>query len=155
MAKKTIEDVELKGKRVLIRVDFNVPLDDDLNITDDIRIRAALPTIKYAADKGGKVILMSHLGRPDGKVNEKLRLTPCATRLSKLLGKPVKMLKDCIGDDVGKSVAAMKPGDVVLLENLRFHPEEEANDPGFAKKLASLGDLFVNDAFGTAHRAHA
>ena len=155
MAKKTIEDVELKGKRVLIRVDFNVPLDDDLNITDDIRIRAALPTIKYAADKGGKVILMSHLGRPDGKVNEKLRLTPCATRLSKLLGKPVKMLKDCIGDDVEKSVAAMKPGDVVLLENLRFHPEEEANDPGFAKKLASLGDLFVNDAFGTAHRAHA
>ncbi len=155
MAKKTIKDVDLKGKRVLIRVDFNVPLDDNLNITDDIRIRAALPTIKYAIDKGAKVILMSHLGRPDGQINEKLRLKPCADRLEKLLGKKVLALKDCIGDDVKKVVSAMKPGDVILLENLRFHAEEEKNDPAFAKELASLGDIFVNDAFGTAHRAHA
>lgn len=155
MSKKTIKDVDLKGKRVLMRVDFNVPLDDNLNITDDIRIRAALPTIKYAIDKGAKVILMSHLGRPDGKVNEKMRLAPCAKRLEKLLGKPVTMLKDCIGDDVKKAISAMKPGDVVLLENLRFHAEEEANDANFAKELASLADVFVNDAFGTAHRAHA
>lgn len=155
MAKKTIKDIDLKGKRVLMRVDFNVPLDDNLNITDDIRIKAAIPTIKYAIDKGGKVVLMSHLGRPDGQVVEKLRLAPVAKRLEKLLGKPVTMTKDCIGDDVKKTVAAMKNGDVVLLENLRFHAEEEANDPAFAKELASLGDVFVNDAFGTAHRAHA
>jgi 3-phosphoglycerate kinase len=155
MAKKTIRDLDIKNKRVLMRVDFNVPLDDNLNITDDIRIRAAVPTIKYAIDNGAKVILMSHLGRPDGKVNEKMRLAPCAKRLEKLLGKPVIALKDCIGDDVKKAVAAMKPGDVVLLENLRFHAEEEANDPKFAKELASLGDIFINDAFGTAHRAHA
>ena len=155
MAKKTIKDVELKGKRVLMRVDFNVPLDENLNITDDIRIRAALPTIKYALDKGAKVILMSHLGRPDGQVKEELRLSPVAKRLRELLGKPVTALKDCIGEDVKKAVSAMKPGDVVLLENLRFHAEEEKNDPAFAKELASLGDVFVNDAFGTAHRAHA
>lgn len=155
MAKKTIKDVDLKGKRVLMRVDFNVPLDDKLNITDDIRIRAALPTIKYALDKGAKVILMSHLGRPDGAVNELLRLAPVAVRLEKLLGRPVLALKDCIGDEVKKAVSEMKPGDVILLENLRFHPEEEKNDPNFAKELASLGDVFVNDAFGTAHRAHA
>lgn len=155
MAKKTVQDVDLKSKRVLMRVDFNVPLDDKFNITDDIRIRAALPTIKYAIDKGAKVILMSHLGRPDGKVVENMRLTPCAKRLEKLLGKPVMMAKDCIGDDAKKAVAAMKAGDVVLLENLRFHAEEEANDANFAKELASLGDVFVNDAFGTAHRAHA
>ncbi|MDD5135832.1 MAG: phosphoglycerate kinase [Candidatus Omnitrophica bacterium] len=155
MAKKTIKDVDLKGKRVLVRVDFNVPLDENLNITDDIRIRAALPTIKYALDKGAKVILMSHLGRPDGKVDEKLRLVPAAKRLEKLLGKSVTALKECIGDDVKKAVSAMKAGDVILLENLRFHPEEEKNDPNFAKELASLGDVFVNDAFGTAHRAHA
>ncbi|MCX5680449.1 MAG: phosphoglycerate kinase [Candidatus Omnitrophica bacterium] len=155
MAKKTIKDLDIKNKRVLMRVDFNVPLDEDLNITDDIRIRAALPTIKYAIDNGAKVVLMSHLGRPEGKVDEKMRLQPCAKRLEKLLGKPVVALKDCIGGDVKKAVAAMKPGDVVLLENLRFHAEEEANDPKFAKELASLGDVFVNDAFGTAHRAHA
>ena len=155
MAKKTIKDVDLNGKRVLIRVDFNVPLDDSLNITDDIRIRGAIPTIKYALDKGAKVILMSHLGRPDGQVKEELRLAPVAKRLRELLNRPVTALKDCIGDDVKKSVAAMKPGDVILLENLRFHPEEEENDPKFAKELASLGDVFVNDAFGTAHRAHA
>jgi len=155
MAKKTIKDLDIKGKRVLMRVDFNVPLDENLNITDDIRIRAAVPTIKYAVDKSAKVILASHLGRPDGKVNDKMRLAPCAKRIEKLLGKPVTALKDCIGDDVKKAVAAMKPGEVVLLENLRFHAEEEANDPKFAKELASLGDVFVNDAFGTAHRAHA
>ncbi|MDD5422182.1 MAG: phosphoglycerate kinase [Candidatus Omnitrophota bacterium] len=155
MAKKTIKDVDLKGKRVLMRVDFNVPLDDKLNITDDIRIRAALPAIKYALDKGAKVILMSHLGRPDGQVSEKLRLAPVAKRLENLLGKPVLALKDCIGDDVKKAVSAMKAGDVILLENLRFHAEEEKNDSNFAKELASLGDVFVNDAFGTAHRAHA
>ena len=155
MAKKTIKDVDIKNKRVLMRVDFNVPLDENLNITDDIRIRSAVPTIKYAIDNGAKVILMSHLGRPDGKVNEKMRLAPCAKRLEKLLGKPVLALKESIGDDVKKAVAAMKSGDVILLENLRFHAEEEANDPKFAKELASLGDVFVNDAFGTAHRAHA
>ncbi|MCM8761542.1 MAG: phosphoglycerate kinase [Candidatus Omnitrophica bacterium] len=155
MAKKTIRDVDLKNKRVLMRVDFNVPLDDNCNITDDIRIRAAVPTIKYAVDNDSKVILMSHLGRPDGKFNEKMSLAPCAKRLSEILGKPVTMLKDCIGPDVKKRVESMKPGDVILLENLRFHPEEEANDAGFAKELASFGDVFVNDAFGTAHRAHA
>lgn len=155
MAKKTIKDVDIKGKRVLMRVDFNVPLDEFLNITDDIRIRSALPTIKYAIDKGAKVILMSHLGRPDGKVNEKMRLAPVAKRLEKLLGKPVLALNECIGDGVKEALSAMKPGDVALLENLRFHAEEEANDPAFAKELASLGDVFVNDAFGTAHRAHA
>ncbi len=155
MAKKTIKDIDLKGKRVLMRVDFNVPLDDDLNITDDIRIRAAVPTIKYALDKGAKVILMSHLGRPDGQVKEDLRLAPVAKRLRELLDKPVVTLKDCVGPDVKKAVSEMKAGDVILLENLRFHAEEEKNDPNFAKELASLGDVFVNDAFGTAHRAHA
>ena len=153
--KKTIRDVELKGKRVLMRVDFNVPLDDKLNITDDIRIRAALPTIKYAVDKGAKVILMSHLGRPDGKVVDAMRLTPVVKRLGELLGKKVIKTNDCIGEDAKKAALGMKPGDVLLLENLRFHAEEEKNDPAFAKELAGLGDIFVNDAFGTAHRAHA
>ena len=155
MAKKSIRDVDLKGKRVLMRVDFNVPLDENLNITDDIRIRAALPTIKYALDKGAKVILMSHLGRPDGLVKEELRLAPVAKRLRELLNRPVTALKDCVGDEVKKTVSAMKAGDIILLENLRFHAEEEKNDPDFAKELASLGDVFVNNAFGTAHRAHA
>ena len=153
--KKTIKDIDLKGKRVLIRVDFNVPLDDKLNITDDIRIRAALPTIKYALEKRAKVILMSHLGRPDGKVVDSMRLTPVAKRLEELLGKKITKTDDCIGDPIKRAVDAMKPGDVILLENLRFHAEEERNDPAFAKKLADLGDIFVNDAFGTAHRAHA
>ncbi|MFA5085609.1 MAG: phosphoglycerate kinase [Candidatus Omnitrophota bacterium] len=153
--KKTIKDIDLTGKRVLMRVDFNVPLDDKLNITDDIRIRSALPTIKYAIESGAKVILMSHLGRPDGKVVDSMRLAPVAKRLEELLGKKVTKTDDCIGDAVKKTVAMMKPGDVVLLENLRFHAEEEKNDPAFAMELASLGDLFVNDAFGTAHRAHA
>jgi phosphoglycerate kinase len=155
MDKKTIKDVDLNGERALMRVDFNVPLDENLNITDDIRIRAALPTIKYAIDKGAKVVLMSHLGRPDGQVVEKLRLAPVAKRLEKLLGKSIITTKDCIGDDVKEALAGMKKGDVALLENLRFHAEEEADDPAFAKELASLGDVFVNDAFGTAHRAHA
>lgn len=155
MSKKTIKDFELKGKRVLMRVDFNVPLDDKLNITDDIRIRSSVPTITYALDKGAKVILMSHLGRPDGKVVEAMRLAPAAKRLGELLKRPVLALKDCIGPDVKKAVMAMKDGDVALLENLRFHAEEEKNDPAFAKELASLGEIFVNDAFGTAHRAHA
>ncbi len=155
MNKKTIDDIDPKGKRVLVRVDFNVPLDAQKNVTDDTRIRAALPTIKSLADRGGRVILMSHLGRPKGQVKEEFRLAPAADSLSKLLGKPVQALQDCIGDDVKKAVHAMQDGDVVLLENLRFHPEEEKNDPEFCKQLAELGDLYVNDAFGTAHRAHA
>jgi len=154
MNKKTIKDVNIKGKRVLMRVDFNVPLNKDLKIEDDTRITAALPTIKYAFDNGAKLILMSHLGRPKG-VNELERLTSVAKRLSELIGKPVQKLDDCIGPEVEKAVSAMKDGDVILLENLRFHAEEEKNDPGFAKKLASLGEIYVNDAFGTAHRAHA
>lgn len=156
MAKKTIldlKDEELKGRKVLVRVDFNVPIKNGV-ITDDRRIREALPTIKYLVDKGAKVILVSHLGRPKG-FQEDLRLDPVARRLSELLGKPVKKLNDCIGEEVEREVASMKEGDVVLLENIRFYKEEEANDPEFAKKLASLADLYVNDAFGTAHRAHA
>ena len=154
MNKKTIKDVPVKGKKVLMRVDFNVPLNKDLKIEDDTRITAALPTIKYAIDNGAKLILMSHLGRPKG-VDEAERLTPVAKRLSELLGKQVQKLDDCIGPEVEKAISGMKDGDVVLLENLRFHPEEEKNDPDFAKKLASLGEIYVNDAFGTAHRAHA
>jgi phosphoglycerate kinase len=154
MNKKTIKDIDIRLKRVLMRVDFNVPLNKDLEIEDDTRIRAALPTIKYAVEKGAKVVLMSHLGRPKG-VDDSLRLGPCAERLSQLLGRPVRKLNDCIGPEVEKAVSDMKDGDVVLLENLRFYTEEEKNDPAFAKKLASLGDVYVNDAFGTAHRAHA
>jgi len=156
MPKKTIldlKDEELKGKRVFVRVDFNVPIKNGI-ITDDRRIREALPTIKYLIEKGAKVILVSHLGRPKG-FQDDLRLDPVAKRLSELLGKPVKKLNDCIGEEVEREVANMNPGDVVLLENIRFYKEEEANDPEFAKKLAKLADLYVNDAFGTAHRAHA
>ncbi len=155
MNKKTIDDINPKGKRVLVRVDFNVPLDENRNVTDDTRITAAIPTIQSLMDRGGRVILMSHLGRPKGKVNEEFRLAPAAKRLAELLGKPVPALKDCIGDEVKTAVDAMKDGEVVMLENLRFYAEEEKNDPEFCKKLAALGDMYVNDAFGTAHRAHA
>ncbi|NTW48508.1 MAG: phosphoglycerate kinase [Chlorobiales bacterium] len=154
MKKKTISDVSLAGKRVLMRVDFNVPLKDG-HVEDDTRLVGSLPSIqKVLADKG-KLILMSHLGRPKGKPTAEFSLKPVAARLSELLGKPVKMAPDCIGSEVETMVAALKDGEVLLLENLRFHKEEEANDPAFAKQLASLGDVFVNDAFGTAHRAHA
>jgi phosphoglycerate kinase len=154
MAKKTIRDIDLKNKKVLVRVDFNVPLKDGV-ITDDTRITAALPTLKYILDqKGASLILMSHLGRPK-KPDKENSLAPVAKRLSQLLGKNVTLAPDCIGPEAEKAVKAMKPGDVVLLENVRFHPEEEKNDPAFAKSLSILGDVFVNDAFGTAHRAHA
>ena len=156
MSKKTLANLsasDLAGKRVLVRVDFNVPLDNG-NITDDTRIRAALPTINDLTGKGAKVILCSHFGRPKG-VTEALRLTPVANRLSELLGQPVIKCNDCIGDEVAAQVGAMTNGQVALLENVRFYPEEEKNDPEFAKKLASVADLYVNDAFGTAHRAHA
>ena len=157
MSKKTVANLsssDLDGKRVLVRADFNVPLDDQGKITDDTRIRAALPTIQDLTSKGAKVILCSHFGRPKG-VDDSLRLTPVAQRLSELLGKTVVKTDDCIGDEAAAKVAAMQNGDVVLLENVRFHKEEEKNDPEFAKQLASLADLYVNDAFGTAHRAHA
>mgnify|MGYP000146661757 CR=1 FL=1 len=156
MSKKTLANLsasDVSGKRVLVRVDFNVPLDDG-NITDDTRIRAALPTINDLTGKGAKVILCSHFGRPKG-VTEKLRLTPVAKRLSELLGQTVIKCDDCIGEEVAAQVGAMTNGQVALLENVRFYPEEEKNDPEFAKKLAAVADLYVNDAFGTAHRAHA
>lgn len=155
MNKLTINDIDLKNKKVLVRVDFNVPLDDNLNITDDNRITSTLPTIKKIISDGGMAILMSHLGRPKGKPNPKYSLKPVAIKLSQLLGKEVKLAPDCIGAEVKSLVNAMKPGDVLLLENLRFHEEEEKNDPAFAKQLAGLGDVYVNDAFGSAHRAHA
>jgi phosphoglycerate kinase len=158
MQKKTIEDLksnQLVDKRVLVRVDFNVPLNNKLEITNDTRIKAALPTVEYLISHQAKVILMSHLGRPKGLVIEKLRLNPVAKRLSELLGQEVKKYNDCIGEEVKKAVLDMKNGEVILLENLRFHPEEEENDKQFSKKLANLGELFINDAFGTAHRAHA
>jgi len=156
MAKKTIEDIpSIKGQRILVRVDFNVPQDEKLNITDDTRIVAAIPTIKYLADKGGRVILVSHLGRPKDGPADKFSLAPVQKKLSELMGKPIQFVKDCIGPEVEKTVASLKDGDILLLENVRFYKEEEKNDPEFAKKLASLADIYVNDAFGTAHRAHA
>jgi len=158
VSKKSIANLspaDLSGKRVLVRVDFNVPVDDQNQITDDTRIRAALPTIQELAAKGAKVILTSHFGRPKGTVAEKYRLTPVAERLSQLLGQSVSKPSDCIGPEVDAAVAALEPGQVILLENVRFHSEEEKNDPEFAQKLASVADLYVNDAFGTAHRAHA
>jgi phosphoglycerate kinase len=154
MNKKTIKDIDVDGKRVLVRVDFNVPLDND-RVTDDRRIRAALPTINYLLEHGASVILMSHLGRPKGVYDPKLSMGPVAARLSELLNKPVKKLDDCVGKDVLETVEAMKPGDVILLENTRFHPEEKKNEAVFAAQLAALGQVYVNDAFGSAHRAHA
>ena len=151
----SLDTLDLAGKRVLVRVDFNVPQDDTGAITDDIRIRESLPTIQKIVADGGKVILMSHLGRPKGKVNTKYSLAPVAVRLAELLGKPVTMAPGCIGDEVGKIVALMSDGDVTLLENVRFYAQEEENDTEFARKLAALGDVYVNDAFGSAHRAHA
>ena len=155
--KKTIRDIELKGKRVLIRCDFNVPLDSNQNITDDTRIRAALPTLEYMVTQGAKVVVMSHLGRPKGKAAAEFSLAPVAVRLAELLGKQVEFAdSDVVVDDsVKEKVAALKDGDVLLLQNVRFRKEETDNEPGFAKELASLGDVFVQEAFGTAHRAHA
>lgn len=155
MKKLSIDNVDLKNKRVLVRVDFNVPLDENLQITDDRRITSSLPTIKKIISEGGKAILMSHLGRPKGKVNLKYSLKPAAERLSKLLGKEVILSPNCIGEEVKSLVNKMNSGGVLMLENLRFHEEEEKNDEAFAKKLSELGDVYVNDAFGSAHRAHA
>lgn len=152
---RTIEGLDVKGKRVFVRVDYNVPLDENGNIRDDTRIRASLPTLRYLLDRGAVLILASHLGRPKGKVVPGMSLRPVARALEELLGRPVKMAPDCTGDEVKKMAEELRPGDVLLLENLRFHPEEEENDPGFSKKLADLADVYVNDAFGTAHRAHA
>ena len=154
MNKKTIEDVNVNGKRVLVRVDFNVPMDGD-RITDETRIVGALPTIQYLVKHGAKVVLCSHMGRPKGEFNMKYSLAPVAKRLSELLGQDVKIAKDVIGDDAKALAETLKNGEVMLLENLRFHKEEEKNDPDFAKALASFGEIYVNDAFGTAHRAHA
>ena len=156
MNKMTVRDIEVAGKRVLVRVDFNVPIDTATGaITDDSRIRASLPTIKYLLDRNAKVILLSHLGRPKGKVVESMRLKPVARRLAEILGKKVYTVTDCIGPVAEKAVEALIPGDVLMLENLRFHPEEEKGDEGFVKALARLSDVYVNDAFGTSHRAHA
>jgi len=156
MDKLTVRDIDVGGKRVLVRADFNVPLDGETGaITDDSRIQATLPTINYLIDRGARVILCSHLGRPKGKVVEKLRLTIVAQRLSQILGRSVEVAPDSIGAEVEKAVAKLEPGDVLLLENIRFHPEEEANDASFAQALARLADVYVNDAFGASHRAHA
>ena len=156
MNKKTVRDIDVSGKRVLVRADLNIPLDEDTGaISDDTRIQAVIPTIRYLIDRKARVILCSHLGRPQGKVVDELRLAPVAGRLSEILGSPVEMATDCIGPQVEEVVGRLKEGDVLLLENLRFHPEEEKNDPGFAKALARLADIYVNDAFGTAHRTHA
>ena len=155
MHKKTISDINVNGKKVLVRVDFNVPLDEHQNITDDTRIKAALPTINYLLNHNAAVILMSHLGRPKGEDKTTFSLEPVAKRLEKIIGKRVQFAHDCIGDEVKRIAGSLKPGEILLLENTRFHPEEKKNDPDFAKELASLGDIFVNDAFGTAHRSHA
>ncbi|HXH48183.1 MAG TPA: phosphoglycerate kinase [Terriglobia bacterium] len=155
MAKLSIRDLDLKGKVVFMRVDFNVPLDDQGEITDDTRIRASLPSIQLAVDRGAKLVLASHLGRPKGKVNSKMSLQPAAERLATLLNKPVSFATDCVGAEADKNVAELKEGGVLLLENLRFHKEEEANDSDFAKHLAGEAEVYINDAFGSAHRAHA
>ncbi len=155
MNKKTIEDIAVDGKKVFVRVDFNVPMDENLNITNDTRIRATLPTIKYLLDHNAAVILACHLGRPKGERVAKFSVKPVAVRLAELLGHEVKFAEDCIGEPAEKAAAALKSGEVLLLENLRYHNEEEKNDPEFSKKLASLADVAVNDAFGVSHRAHA
>ena len=156
MNKLTVRDVDVGGKRVLVRVDFNVPLDKKTGkITDDSRIQAAVPTITHLIDRGARVILASHLGRPDGKVEESMRLAGVARRLSQILGKPVEAATECIGAEAEKAAAALQDGDVLVLENLRFYPGEEKNDPAFAEALAKLADIYVDDAFGTAHRSHA
>jgi phosphoglycerate kinase len=155
MVIRTVDQIELKGKRVFIRVDFNVPQDENNHITDDTRILLSLPTIRFVSEAGGKAILASHLGRPKGKKDPKFSLAPVAERLSQLMGGKVALATDCIGEEVQKQIGGMKGGEVLLLENLRFHPEEEKNDEAFSKALASLCDIYVNDAFGAAHRAHA
>jgi phosphoglycerate kinase len=154
MDKKTVKDIDLKGKRVIMRVDFNVPMDKGV-VTDDKRIKAALPTIKYVLDQGASLMLMSHLGRPKGGPDPEFSLKPAAEVLSGLLGKPVAMAPDCVGPEVEKMAAALKPGDVLMLENTRFHPGEEKNDLDLARQMAALGEVYVNDAFGSAHRAHS
>ena len=154
MNKQTVRDIDVRGKRVFLRADLNVPLDDG-RITDDTRIRASLPTIEWLSSRGATVVTASHLGRPKGKVNDALRLKPVADRLSQLLGRNVRMTGDALGPGVQVAVGKLRPGDLLLLENLRFHAEEEANDPGYAKSLADMADIYVNDAFGSAHRAHA
>lgn len=155
LQKKSCADIEVGGKRVLVRVDFNAPLDQNGEVADDTRLRASLPTIRYLSERGAKVILISHLGRPKGRVDERYRLDPVARRLEGLLGKAVTKVDDCVGEEPKAAIARMRPGDVLLLENVRFHPEEEKNDEKFARRLAELVDVFVNDAFGAAHRAHA
>jgi phosphoglycerate kinase len=152
---RTVDQIDLKGKRVFIRVDFNVPMDEKNRVTDDTRILLSLPTIRFVSEASGKVILASHLGRPKGKKDPKFSLAPVAERLSQLLGIKVALATDCIGEEVQKQIGGMREGEILLLENLRFHPEEEKNEEGFSKALASLCDVYVNDAFGTAHRAHA
>ncbi|WP_201261945.1 phosphoglycerate kinase [Metasolibacillus sp. FSL H7-0170] len=154
MSKKTMKDINIKGKRVFVRVDFNVPMEDS-RITDDTRIRAALPTIQYLVEQGAKVILASHLGRPKGEINEEMRLTAVGTRLAQLIERPVTKLDESIGETVEAAIAKMQEGDIVLLENVRFHKGEEKNDPELAQSFAKLADVYVNDAFGAAHRAHA
>lgn len=153
--KLTVDDLQVADKRVLVRVDFNVPFDEHGKISDDTRIREALPTLKFLIERKGKVVLVTHMGRPKGKPADKLRLDPVAARLAELLGQPVKKVGDVVGAEAKAAAAALKPGDVMMLENVRFHAEEETNDPAFSKALADLADLYVNDAFGTAHRAHA
>ena len=155
MNKKTVRDIDLKGKKVFVRCDFNVPMDENQNITDNTRIVAALPTIKYLLEQNCKIILASHLGRPKGEFKPEYSLKPVAKELSKLLNKEVIMANDVIGEDAMKKASELKEGEILLLENVRFHREETDNDPEFAKKLASMAEVFVNDAFGTAHRAHA
>lgn len=155
MSKKTVKDIPLKGKRVLMRVDFNVPLDENQNVTSDKRISAAVPTIEYILEQGGRLVLMSHLGRPKGEKVPRMSLKPCVGVLSRLIGKEAAFVDDCVGPEVEKAVGKLAEGEILILENLRFHKEETDNDPGFSQKLAALADVYVNDAFGTAHRAHA